>query len=732
MSEHHLVLAGGGHTHALLLLRWGMHPHLRPKGLITLVNRSSSTLYSGMIPGLIAGEYSLKDVIIDLRYLSAKAGVALVIDEITKININNNLLELSIHSPIFYTIISFDVGSETVHNQSTLLLNKSELSTPIRPLEKSLNWLKKEDQKSQTNKSKPFTIVGSGLSGLEVSFALRKRWPGRKIQLQTFTGKLKRSFRRALLNAKIDVINTDMNITGPALFCTGNRAPAWLRESGLLLDTSSERILTKQTLQVVDFDNIFAVGDCAVINKFYRPSSGVWAVRAAAPLAHNLESFIKGSKLIHWSPQKRALQLICGLNKENNFVAWALWGGVLIGPNFFLWRLKQLIDKGFIERFIFNPHFQQNDGGMKMNLACRGCAAKLPEEPLKSALKKADLSCLGTQPEDAALIASLNGNSSIFQSVDGFPALVSDPWLNGRLTTLHACSDIWASGASVISAQAGICLPDISSNIQTELLAQCLGGIKSALDEQGAKLLGGHSFESRSLPPAPSSLGIEITISVNGLLDNNQFHWQKGGLEKDDLILLSRSLGSGVLFAADMENACLAEDLDNALDQLSTSQHILMNSIFKLQNKYPNRRIIHSSTDITGFGLLGHLGEMVKATNIRRKHSGLSPIQIQLETEMIPSFKGVIDLIKAGYCSTLAPENRKFWRFLERSKYSEPLFKICSQKNNLTNAYLDIIKEIIIDPQTCGPLLISCSSDIALDLLRENKWHVIGSVNTIQ
>ena len=100
--------------------------------------------------------------------------------------------------------------------------------------------------------------------------------------------------------------------------------------------------------------------------------------------------------------------------------------------------------------------------------------------------------------------------------MDGFPALVSDPWLNGRLTALHACSDLWACGAPVSSAMATITLPMVSGSEQQELLAQTLGGIRSVLDEQGAKLIGGHTMESRSTSPVPASLGVQVTLTVNG------------------------------------------------------------------------------------------------------------------------------------------------------------------------------------------------------------------------
>ena len=93
-SPPHLVLAGGGHSHALVLLQWCMHPQRRPAGLITLVNQQSSTLYSGMIPGLIAGHYERSEIAIDLRRLCDRAGVALVIAEITGVDVSQQQLQL--------------------------------------------------------------------------------------------------------------------------------------------------------------------------------------------------------------------------------------------------------------------------------------------------------------------------------------------------------------------------------------------------------------------------------------------------------------------------------------------------------------------------------------------------------------------------------------------------------------------------------------------------------------
>ena len=109
-----------------------------------------------------------------------------------------------------------------------------------------------------------------------------------------------------------------------------------------------------------------------------------------------------------------------------------------------IWDLKERIDKNFVSGLAGTG--MEN----KEQMPCRGCAAKLPAEPLASALKRVNL---GRDTEDAAEIGK---NIKWLQSIDGFPALVSDPWMNGRLTTLHACSDLWASGATVKSATAVI------------------------------------------------------------------------------------------------------------------------------------------------------------------------------------------------------------------------------------------------------------------------------------
>ena len=666
-----LLLAGGGHSHALVLKRWAMKPEERPKHSITLINRTSTGLYSGMVPGLIAGLYQRDELAIDLRQLCDKAGVAFVEAEITGLNPQDKCLRLRDRPALHFDWLSLDVGA---------ISRPSATGIPIKPLEASLAFLESEDPSGPL----PLRVIGAGAAGLEVVLALRRRWPQRALQLQQRRGQLDQALQQVLRQARIAVIDDGSSHNGPSLLCTGSQGPSWLATTGLPLDPDG-RIHTDRCLRVEGHPFLFASGDCAVIAAEPRPASGVWAVRAGRPLAENIEAACQGRPLRPWQPQRQALQLI----GSHQNAAWARWGSWRLGPSPLLWMLKQRIDRAFMAGFR-RPASMADAAPM----ACRGCAAKLPAQPLAAALERVEL---GGQPEDAAC---LPGRQDLLQSVDGFPALVSDPWLNGRLTALHASSDLWACGAAVSSAMATITLPMASAKEQKELLVQTLAGIRSVLDEQGAELIGGHTMESRSAPPVPASLGVQISLTVNG--NSPQSPWLKTGLHPGDALLISRPLGTGVLFAGAMTGATKATDLDAALQGMAWSQHTLIEQIA------PIREGIHACTDITGFGLLGHLGEMLQ------NNSGL---KVQLDGSAIPAYPGALELFERGVSSTLAPSNRAAWQWLEG-----PV--------QLWQPPSAALLELLVDPQTCGPLLLACSREAAMQLTQSGPWIQIGSATT--
>ena len=683
-----------------------------------------------MVAGLIAREYRLEEIQINLRELADRAGVALVIAEINGLNPKEKILHVKNRPPIQFTNLSLNIGSETNLQKVNFSRIKNNVVVPIKPFNKAIEWIRQQDRELDDYHLKPFSVIGSGLAGLEIIFALRKRWPQRSLQLKVFPEKLSKKVRETLLSLEIKIIENENLITGPTLLCTGSDSPQWIKSSGLQLDYSG-RVITKTTLQSVQYSNIFAAGDCGVIEKYPRPASGVWAVRAADFLAENIERFSLGLDLLSWRPQRSALQLLSGPFSLNFSLGWAFWKGVVIGPSSLMWRLKKKIDQKFIQMFCQLSAMKDDGSVSHENHLCRGCAAKVSSETLQIALKKADLLELGSKPEDAPVVSSSPTGELLIQSVDGFPALISDPWMNARITALHACSDIWASGATVISAQPLITLPAISSRLQEELLIQILAGIKSVLDMQGAQLIGGHTLESRTTPPSLISLGIQIGLSVNGVVACKQKHWEKDGLEFGDVLLLSRSLGSGVIFAAAMKDSANPMNLDSILNQINTSQHFLLRDLFEIQNKNIDRKIVHACTDITGFGLLGHLSEMLLSSNLRRSKCGIPLLKIKLEAENIPSYNGALDLFKAGYSSTFATENRKFWNLFEMRGELPPLFELSMDRMSIQGEEHQGIMELIVDPQTCGPLLLSCSKEVGKELVNKGPWIQIGSVELI-
>ena len=725
MFSDHLVLAGGGHTHALVLLRWAMNPKLKPAGMITLVNKSSSTIYSGMFPGVVAGKYKIDEILIDLRNLASKAAVSFVMAEIEGLDLKKKKLLLTGRPDIEYSSLSLNIGTKTNVTLNSLTRSDKKLIVPIKPFSESLEFIIDQDIYKDDPSVKPFVIVGAGLAGIEIAFSLRHRWPKRSIQLKIKSDKkLSKNLLKTIRDLNIEIIQNNPPVSFPTLLCTGNTSFQWIKESGLLLDQKG-RILTKRTLQVINYPELFAVGDCGVIKGDSRPASGVWAVRSAIPLARNLENITRGMKCYKWKPQSKAIQILDINTSKKHSKAFLFWGKIIIGPSNFLSIAKDLIDKKFISKF-----FIVNDIASEMlrkedMLKCRGCAAKLSFTTLNSVLNKLDVN--ESNKDDSCDIGVLLSGKTLIQSVDGFPSLISDPWLNGRLLAFHSCSDIWACGGSVISAQSVIKLPSVPNDLQQELLFQVLEGIKSALNIQGAKLVGGHTLVARKSSEDPFSLDIESSLTVNGIVNDKTHFWPKGGMKKGDQILISRPLGTGVIFSAFMNGQIRPYVLDAALKEMNKSQHSIVKFINQLENKSPNNNIVNACTDITGFGLLGHLSEMLESTNSDLLNMNLEPLKIILEVDEIPIFEGVEELFKQGFESTLAPSNKIFLKNIDGHKNLR--FELKYNEFVVTKSINYNILKVLVDPQTCGPLVISCSSIYSEKLIQNGPWKKIGFVS---
>lgn len=439
---------------------------------------------------------------------------------------------------------------------------------------------------------------------------------------------------------------------------------AWLRETGLALDDEGF-IRVRDSLQSESDPLIFAAGDCAAMVDHPLEKAGVFAVRMAKQLAENLRRTILNQGLVRYRPQQRWLALIStgdrhAIASRGNFYA----RGDLI------WRWKDWIDRRFMRKFselkplamgagdtgitIPLDEREQSQAISAIAMRCGGCGAKVGATVLSRALasvrpiERTDVLIGLHAPDDAAVVRVPPGKA-VVQTVDFFRAFIDDPWLFGRIAANHALGDVFAMGAEAQTATAIATVPPGLESKFEDTVFQMMSGAVSVLNDAGCALVGGHTGEGKEL-----ALG----FAINGLIDETLAGvMQKGGMRPGDVLILSKPIGTGTLFAAHGATAC---------------------------------------TDLTGFGLLGHLVEMTRA----------SGVNAELTMSTLPILAGAVDTISAGILSSLQPANVRLRRALHNPQdfVGDPRFAL------------------LFDPQTAGGLLASApaaAADACLAELRQ-------------
>ncbi len=720
MTCNHLVLIGGGHTNVLLIKKWLMSPKLMPEIPISIISRDSHLVYSAMFPSVISKSISLEESLIDIKSLAKNAKVSFIEEEVKDIDFNLKKIVLNNRPPVDYSKLVLNYGSETriPREFETLVKNRNAFS--IKPFLRAFTLIQKEDILDSV-KELPFVIVGSGLAAIEVSYALRKRWRSRSLKLLCDSKKINNKILKSLRNSNIDLVENLNFDYGKILLCTGNKSPLWVQKK-LLYSDSYGRIFTNQNLQLKSFSGIFAAGDCAIVDSAKRPASGVFAVKVVNTLVHNLKQDIEGRSLKKWFPQRFGLQIV-NVFPSHYPRAFAIYRNFVFGPSFLIWFLKHKIDLNFIKKFRAKRLIMLNSEKNISSNDCRGCAAKIPQFALNKSLINSNLDRFASSPEDSVEIYE-NGQDIILQSVDGFPALVSDPWLNSKITTLHACSDLWACGAKLSSAQALISLPKVEMESQIYLFSQCLQGIKSTVEDNGGELIGGHTFEARSLVNKPYSLGIDIALTVQGILQNGAKPWLKSGMNDGDILMMSRPLGVGIYFAGQMQNINMLGSSPAIINNLVKSQQYLIDEIYLLQDQF-KESLVNAATDITGYGFIGHLKEMVESSNLYRERNNLDPLKVLLDLFAFKAYPGVFDLIRKDVKSTFFESNKEIFVKIYKGNKQKRIINFLNE-NSLDKETFNERISLLLDPQTCGPLLISCNRKYENTL--KDKWYKVGEV----
>jgi len=720
MTFNHLVLIGGGHTNVLLMRKWSMRPKLMPEIPVSIISRDSHLVYSAMFPSVISKKITLEESLIDVKSLAKNAKISFIHGEVNDINFDNKQILLKNRPSINYSKLVLNYGSQTKISKEFENFLKTRIAFPIKPFLKAYELIKFEDN-FDSELELPFVVIGSGLAAIEIVYALRKRWNKRSLKLFCHINKIDKKILKNLQQSNIGLVDNLNFDIGKILLCTGNTSPLWVQKKLLEMDKQG-RIITNRNLKPEKYPEVFAVGDCAVVGLSKRPSSGIFAVKVLKTLVNNLDKDVKGQSLDKWFPQKTGLQII-NTFPEKNPMAFALYRDFVFGPSFLIWVFKNKIDKHFMKKFLPKKRvMSENKNDFSIN-DCRGCAAKIPQDVLNKSLINSKLECLAATPEDSVQIYT-NGEDTILQSIDGFPALLSDPWLNAKITSLHAFSDLWACGAKLESAQALISLPKVEKEYQKYLFSQCLQGIKSTVEDQGGELIGGHTFESRSLVSKPYSLATEISLTVQGVLRSGAKPWSKSGMQVGDILLMSRPLGVGIFFAGKMQNYNLKGSSDFIMHNLITSQQHLIDQLYSLQDQY-GTPIVNAATDITGFGFLGHLKEMVESSNLLRKKNNLKSIKVLLDLFAFRAYPGILDLIRKKIKSTLSESNKQIIAPILRQDCNRRIIAF-AKENSIDKKILKERISLLIDPQTCGPLLISCDPKYEKNL--KDNWYKVGEV----
>jgi selenide, water dikinase len=379
-----LVLIGGGHSHAIALLMFGMKP--LPGVRLTLITEASDTPYSGMLPGHIAGFYTHDECHIDLRRLAQFAQAQLYIDKAVGLDLKNNKVFCANRLPVTFDVLSIDIGS----TPATLSVSGAEYAIPAKPVAQLLkHWYQLvEDVAENAEKLIRIGIVGGGAGGVELALSMQanllrsgeKNFPNVEIHLFQRDAELmpyyhpsvRRLVTQLLMkrgmqlhlgesvcqvapNNFTSIEKGELNViceSGLKVKCdrlfwvTQASAPQWLKTTQLATDELGF-ILVDNTLRSLTHPHVFATGDIATMVNHPRPKAGVFAVRQGKPLFENLQRILLGKSLKPYKPQKQYLSLIGTGDKR----AIATRGFLTLPPHKLLWHLKDSIDRRFMRRF---------------------------------------------------------------------------------------------------------------------------------------------------------------------------------------------------------------------------------------------------------------------------------------------------------------------------------------------------------------------------------------------
>lgn len=714
---------GGGHAHVQVIRGLVMRPLAGVR--TTLVVDRPEAVYSGMVPAFVAGECRVEELTIDVWPLARRAGARVVPARALAVDPVERCIELEGRPPLRYDVASLDVGSSVRGLEIPGVAEHALATRPIQHFVASLEAALDRAEAAQAGRPLQTVVVGGGAAGVELLFTLdarlRARGTAAHLVLVTDAPTLlpgasarlvgaatEEAARRGLAirrGVRVEGVDKDAvqleTVSGPErleadlVVWAAGAAPPPLIAASPLLPALQGFVAVRDTLQVAGAPDLFAAGDCARLeNHPWVPRAGVYAVRQGPVLDRNLRAHLEGRRLAAYRPQRDFLAL---LNLGEGRALGGKWGLAVSGRG--VGWLKDRIDRRFVRRFqaldaegapaagLPSPEAM----GMEA-MACGGCAAKVGPDPLARALGRVATRApaprdpavqMGLAEADDAALVRGEGGSLVLASVDGFRAFADDPWLVGCVAAANALSDIWAKGGVPRHALALVTVPDTAPERAEETLFQVLSGVRETLDAWKVNLLGGHS-----------TLGAELFVglAVSGRLDADEAPLRLAGARPGDALILTKPLGTGVLLAADGQGRARGRWMEALYAALRRpNAHAA---------RVARRHGAHAVTDVTGFGLAGHLAGMLRA----------SGVSATLDPDTLPALPGARTLLAAGLRSTYHPPGAA-WSEAPRAAVGVP---------PAARGRPEV--ELLFDPQTAGGLLLAlppAQVGAALEALQE-------------
>jgi pyridine nucleotide-disulfide oxidoreductase family protein len=367
-----LLLLGAGHAHVQVMQDLAREPI--PGVQVTLVSPFLRQMYSGMVPGWMAGRYRLEECAISLAPLIRESKVRWFHNKLVALDVEARRARLADGERLGFDVLSVDTGSVM---DSSKVRGAAEHAMVVRPIEDFAQRWMHVLARAERGARLTIVVVGAGGAGVELSLAIAQRLrercrvvlvTGDQVPLPYHPMVARRSAMAALKKAGVLVMRMPclevsahhVHLAGPdggridlpcdaAIVCTGSQAPRWLPESGLELDALGY-IATSATLQSVSHPDVFAVGDVSTRVDLRHPKSGVYAVRAGPALVANLRRHLAGEPLLKHRPPRNTLNLLsCG-----DGTAIATWGP-LAAHGAWAWRWKDRIDRAFVNRYNRDP-----------------------------------------------------------------------------------------------------------------------------------------------------------------------------------------------------------------------------------------------------------------------------------------------------------------------------------------------------------------------------------------